>query len=120
MCAPMDMNPACPKDSWPTVMGRNMERPMIMLIPIVMRSASPSVNRPVTILARALISSCMGAVLPARLDLQATAKQPGGLVEEDQDEDAEGEAVLPGGDEIGDAHGLDHAEDERGHHRPHD
>ena len=61
MCAPMDMNPACPKESWPTVMGRNMERPMIMLIPIVMRSASPRVNRPVTMLTRALISSCMGA-----------------------------------------------------------
>ena len=47
MCAPIDMNPAWPKDSCPTVMGRNMERPMIMLIPIVMRSASPRVNRPV-------------------------------------------------------------------------
>src|SRR5262249_61531907 len=55
-------------------------------------------------------------LLPARLDLQATAEEPGRSVEEDHDEDAEREPVLPRGDEIRDAHGLDHAEDERGHH----
>src|SRR5215813_5686452 len=121
MCAPIDMKPAWPNDSWPTVMGRNMLSPMIMLIPIVIRSASPSENRPVTTPTSESITAYMAcASLPARFDLEPTAEEPGRFVEEDQDEDAEGEAVLPRGDQIGHAHGLDHAEDERGHHGAHD
>src|SRR6266852_2964843 len=121
MCAPMDMKPACPKDNCPTVIGRNMLSPMIMLIPIVMRSASPRVNRPVKMLARESITTRIGcSLLPARFDLQATAEQPRWLIEENQDEDAEGKPVLPGGHEIGDAHRLDHAQDQRRHHGPDD
>src|SRR5262245_64945466 len=82
---------------------------MIMLMPMGTRSAWPSVNTPVT---RPTRASSTERTLPPRLDLQPAAEQPGRLVEEDQDEDAEGEAVLPGGDQIRHAHGLDHPEDE--------
>src|SRR5215510_14682647 len=104
MWAPIDMKPACPKESCPTVMGRNMLSPMIMLIAIVMRSASPSEKRPVTMVRGRAISSRMAPVLPSRLDLQAAAEEPRRPVEEDQDEDPEGEAVLPGGNEVRHAH----------------
>src|SRR5437899_1756523 len=85
------------------------------------RTASPSVNTPVNTLTRESITSRISAAsLATRFDLQATAEQPRWLVEKDQDENAEGKAILPGRHEIGDAHGLDHAEDERRHHGPGD
>src|SRR5499426_2014823 len=105
MCAPIDMKPAWPNDNWPTVMGRNMLSPMIMLIPIVIRSASPRENRPVTTPTSESITACIGlASLPARFDLQAAAEEPARFVEKDQDEDAEGKSVLPRGDQVRDAH----------------
>src|SRR5262245_632207 len=148
MWAPMDMNPAWPKDSCPTVMGRNMLRPMIMLIPMVARSASPSENSPVKTPTNASSTPLIAAPLPgartprtepmssdrtarvgdrarrgsspARLDLQPAAEEARRLVEEDEDQDPEGEAVLPRGHEVGHAHRLDHPEDESGDHGAHD
>src|SRR5215467_13821768 len=99
------MKPAWPNESWPTVIGRNMERPMIMLMPIVTRSASPRVNTPVT--TPRMDSSTVRITAPLlapRFDLEAAAEQPGRLVEEDQDEDAEREAVLPRGNQVRHAH----------------
>src|SRR5262247_1642371 len=102
-------------------MGRNIERPMIMLMPMVTRSASPRLNTPVTSPTRASSTARMGPPLLAPgLDLQPAAEQPRRFVEENQDENPEGEAVLPGRHEIGHAHRLDHAEDQRGHHGAHD
>src|SRR5438552_18763563 len=97
-----------------------MLSPMIMLMPIVIQSASPSVNTPVSTLTNESSIARMDASLPPRFDLQATAEEARRFVEEDQDEDPEGEPVLRRRHEIRNAHGLDHAEDERGHHGAHD